>query len=130
MRSGTTRKTKPKEKAVEGLDQDKKSDQIFDFMQWWHTHSEDALDAILPKVREYGSTDLHIVGEALLKMMPQLEGKVHAAELGISFYLLGKVGRIIGGYADGHAPSDDTWYDTGIYALMAQRVRATGGIFP
>jgi len=116
---------------MEGKNQETDKDlRIDEFAEWWLEHADKSLAGMLPKVREYGSTDLQIVGEVMMKMMPQLEGKVHPAELGIAFYLLGKVGRIVGGYADGHAPSDDTWYDTGIYAMMAQRVRATGGIFP
>jgi hypothetical protein len=101
-----------------------------EFAEWWIATSEEALDTMMPKVREYGSTDLQIVGEAMMKMMPQLEGKVTPAELGIAFYLLGKVGRVIGGYVDGHAPSDDTWYDIEVYAKMARRTRETGGMFP
>lgn len=90
---------------------------------WWEATTRAELASMLPKVTEYGSHDLQIVGEALILLNPKLAGKAHPAEVGIAFYALGKIARIIGAYADGHSPSDDTWHDLAIYARMAQRVR-------
>jgi hypothetical protein len=63
----------------------------------------------------------------MMLMRPELRGKVHPSELGVAFYALGKMARIMGAYADGLAPSDDSWHDLAIYARMAQRVRHADG---
>ena len=94
---------------------------------WWEDTTEHELKSMLPKVIEYGSNDLTMIGEAMMLMRPELQDKIHPAELGIAFYALGKVARIIGAYADGIAPSDDSWHDLAIYARMAQRVRNADG---
>ena len=94
---------------------------------WWEDTTEDELRSMLPKVIEYGSHDLGVIGDIMMLMRPELRGKVHPAELGIAFYALGKVARIMGAYADDIAPSDDSWHDLAIYARMAQRVRDAGG---
>lgn len=93
---------------------------------WWNQTTKDELKSLLPKATEYGSHDLEIIGQALLLLNPKLQGKTHPAEIGIAFYALGKIARIIGAYADGHQPSDDSWHDLAIYARMAQRVRNAG----
>jgi hypothetical protein len=93
---------------------------------WWHWTSKEEIDSMLPKVIEYGSHDLKIMGDAMLLLKPELEGKVISEELAIAFYALGKIARIMGAYADGVAPSDDSWHDLAIYARMAQRVRDAG----
>jgi hypothetical protein len=94
---------------------------------WWATVAADEVNSMIPKVIEYGAHDLTIIGDVLLLMRPELKGKVEPAELGIAFYALGKMARIMGAYADGIKPSDDSWHDLGIYARMAQRVRAADG---
>lgn len=94
--------------------------------EWWNKTSKDEIDSMLPKVIEYGANDLKIMGDAMLLLKPELQGKVEPEELAIAFYALGKVARIMGAYADGVAPSDDSWHDLAIYARMAQRVRDAG----
>lgn len=93
---------------------------------WWESTSKAELDAIMPKVIEYGSSDLKLMGEALLMTMPQCRGKVLPEELAIAFYAFGKAARLMGAYADGVEPSDDTWHDLGVYSRMALRVRFAG----
>lgn len=94
---------------------------------WWAQTTSDELESMLPKVIEYGSHDLAVIGDVMLLMRPELRGKIHPSELGIAFYALGKMARIMGAYADGIAPSDDSWHDLAIYARMAQRVRDADG---
>lgn len=48
------------------------------------------------------------------------------AELGIWFYLVGKMARWRSAVRRGERVSDDTLHDIGVYARMAQRVRETG----
>jgi hypothetical protein len=93
---------------------------------WWESTSKAELDAIMPKVIEYGSSDLKLMGDALLMSMPQCKGKVQPEELAIAFYAFGKAARLMGAYADGVAPSEDTWHDLGVYSRMALRVRSVG----
>lgn len=94
---------------------------------WWENTTSDELASMLPKVIEYGSHDLAVIGDVMMLMKPELRDQVHPSELGIAFYALGKMARIMGAYADGIAPSDDSWHDLAIYARMAQRVRYADG---
>ena len=93
---------------------------------WWRDDTEVELAGVMPKAIEYGSSDLRLMGQAMLMFMPQCEGKVDAEELAIAFYALGKTARLIGAYVDGRVPSEDTWHDLAVYAKMAKRVRAVG----
>lgn len=97
--------------------------------QWWHDKAEEEVHGVIPKAIEYGSVDLEIVGFALRQM---IGGEIPSsnAELGIAFYLQGKVARLMGAYADGRSPSDDTWHDIAVYTKMGQRVRETDGRWP
>lgn len=94
--------------------------------EWWMTNAVQEMLTLVPKAIEYGSADLRVMGDAMLVLMPQLQGVVDGQELAIAFYQLGKVARLFGGYAQGHSPSDDTWYDQRIYAAMAAHVREFG----
>ena len=93
---------------------------------WWLEETKFELDSVLPKAIEYGSADLKVIGFALSQMIGEPKG-VTNDELGIAFYVLGKVARLIGGYADGRSPSSDTWHDIAIYTKMAQYARENGG---
>lgn len=94
--------------------------------RWWNETTKEELDSLMPKVVEYGSSDLKIMGEALLMLNPDLQENTEPEEIAIAFYALGKIARIIGAYADGVQPSHDSWHDLAIYARMAQRVRDAG----
>lgn len=96
-----------------------------DLVGWWTQTSNDELGDVLPKAVEYGSADLKIIGYAMSQMIGKPTLVTHE-ELGISFYLLGKVARLIGAYADGRKPSDDTWHDIAVYTKMAQFSRQFG----
>lgn len=93
---------------------------------WWRKTTEEELESLMPKVVAYGSRDLEVMGDVMLMSYPNLRGVVAPEELAIGFYSLGKMARIMGAYADGHAPSFDSWHDLAIYARMAQRVRDVG----
>lgn len=98
--------------------------------EWWMNHSQEELDMLMPKVAEYSSADLDIIGDILLRLRPDLVGVVPRVEFGIAFYALGKVARIFGAYSDGRIPSDDSWLDLAVYSKMALRTRDTGGNWP
>lgn len=97
-----------------------------DLGTWWGHVAAREFDAILPKVEQYGATDLRVLGAAMRSMAPQASSDVSDEELAIAFYAFGKLSRIMGAIADGRCPSDDCWHDLAVYAKMAQRVRETG----
>lgn len=99
---------------------------VQDLASWWIDEARGELDSVIPKAVEYGSADLKVIGFALSQMIGK-PTNVSTDELGIAFYVLGKVARLIGGYADGREPSDDTWHDIAIYTKMAQYAREHGG---
>lgn len=120
-------------KAAQQMEEMFKSDRVKALEAWWRQVAEDEIGRTVPKAMEYGSADLKIIGEALLLAMPKLaegltleERQKVGQELGIAFYLLGKTSRLFGAYERGRLPSDDTWFDIGIYAKMARRVREAG----
>ena len=104
-----------------------------DLEQWWQSVTRNDLEATLPKVAEYGSADLEVMGAAMIRLHPnhdamdEGERKQVGLEMAIAFYLLGKVSRLYGAYQSGGQPSDDTWLDASVYSMMGRRVRNSGG---
>jgi hypothetical protein len=102
-----------------------------ELLTWWRDTCEGDAQRTIPKAIEYGSIDLNIIGFALGECIPTLkeqrrEGSTEAAEMGIAFYLLGKIARMVSAYSEGQAPSDDTWMDVTVYSMMGRRVRDRG----
>lgn len=97
-----------------------------DLSAWWTgLAAEDAVPAAI-KAKEYGSTDLKIIGRAMREMIGIDPDIVTDEEIGIAFYALGKIARVISAIGSGSAPSDDTWHDITVYAMMVRRVREVG----
>lgn len=93
---------------------------------WWlHKASQEA-SAVVPKAAEYGATDLRDIGRDLADCMGREVTDEEATELGIFFYLRGKVARWVDAVKRGDRPSNDTIYDIGVYCRMAQRNRDVG----
>lgn len=95
---------------------------------WWEETSEAELVACVPKAVEYGSTDLAVIGRTQGRLMGR-ENLTHeeATELGIFFYLMGKIARWEDAIINGRRVSDDTLHDVAVYTKMMQRTRAVGG---
>ena len=99
--------------------------------RWWVQTARQEVEAVIPKALEYGSTDLAEIGRQLQEVMnPDLaiwldQGQV--LELGIYFYVVGKMARWTDAVRRGESVSDDTIHDIAIYCRMVQRVRAAGG---
>jgi hypothetical protein len=92
--------------------------------RWWIETSEEDCNAYQAKAREYGSADLEVMGVAMEKLHPNvLMTRETGIEMALAFYLLGKIARMIGGYAVGQRPSDDTLHDIVVYAMMVRRRR-------
>lgn len=108
-----------------------REDQFEELLAWWRMTSDHDAQRTIPKAIEYGSIDLNIIGFALGECIPALregrrEGSTEASEMGIAFYLLGKIARMVSAYSEGQRPSDDTWMDVTVYSLMGRRVRDRG----
>ena len=95
--------------------------------QWWLGQAENEIKRTVPKAVEYGATDLVDIGRDLARCMGRTVSDEEAAELGIFFYLRGKMSRWVDAVARGERVSDDTMFDLGVYVRMAQRVRSHGG---
>jgi hypothetical protein len=93
---------------------------------FWFDMAEKEATAIVPKALEYSATDLADIGHVLARTAGRTVSDEEAAELGVFFYLQGKLSRWAGAVAQGQRPSDDTIYDIGVYCRMAQRIRQAG----
>lgn len=94
---------------------------------WWHDTAASEIEKTVPKAIEYGSTDLIDIGVMLARTMRREVSEEEAAELGVFFYLIGKIARWQSAIERGERPSDDTLLDIGVYVRMAQRIRHAGG---
>lgn len=103
------------------------SDLALNLRDWWLGQAEDEIKRTVPKAVEYGATDLVDIGRDLARCMGRTVTDEEAAELGIFFYLRGKMSRWVDAVARGDRVSDDTLFDIGVYVRMAQRVRSHGG---
>lgn len=100
---------------------------------WWRTVNDLMIETVVPKAIEYGATDLRDLGVQVLEMSGREpltwesdDLTRYATEIGIAFYALGKLGRIVAAIKEKRTPSYDTWLDLAIYATMALRVHAKG----
>lgn len=95
---------------------------------WWEHTTQADIDRVVPKAVEYGSTDLSEIGRTMGQIMGR-EGLSHeeATEIGIYFYMVGKMARWTDAVKNGRRPSRDTIFDMKIYATMAERNLDVGG---
>lgn len=101
---------------------------------WWLAVAEREADAVVPKAIEYGATDLVEIGRHMVEAGVRVSREAvengldpELAELGVYFYMVGKMARWSDAIANGRSVSDDTLHDIGVYVRMVQRIRATGG---
>lgn len=97
--------------------------------EWWRDQSHAEMLACVPKAIEYGATDLAVIGRTMGRLMGRNGDLTHeeATEIGIYFYLVGKLARWEDAIVHGRRVSDDTLLDASIYIKMQQRNRAVGG---
>jgi hypothetical protein len=95
---------------------------------WWVDNAAAAADATIPKAIAYSSQDLADIGYTMAGMLGLKATSIEeATEIGLLFYLQGKLSRWIGAVKEGRRPSDDTLFDGMVYFTMAIRNRAVGG---
>jgi hypothetical protein len=102
-------------------------DKMQELVTWWTDLAVFEADRTVPKAIEYGADDLIEIGHALAAVSGKDLEPDEAAEWGIYFYMIGKIGRWTAAVRDGRRPSDDTIFDIKVYATMVQRIRAAGG---
>lgn len=102
--------------------------------KWWLELARQEATKVVPKAIEYGATDLAEIGRQLVTagvrvptFPSRIEKDAFYAELGVYFYVLGKLARWTDAVATGRQVSDDTLHDIGVYVRMVQRIRAAGG---
>lgn len=97
--------------------------------EWWRDKSYGEMKACVPKAVEYGSTDLAVIGRTMGRLMGRNGDLSHeeATEIGIYFYLIGKLARWEDAIIHGRRVSDDTLHDASVYIKMQQRNRDVGG---
>jgi hypothetical protein len=95
---------------------------------WWNDKSHGEMVACVPKAVEYGSTDLAVIGRTQGRLMGRHDlTHEEATEIGIFFYLMGKIARWEDAIVHGRRVSDDTLHDVAVYVKMQQRNRDVGG---
>lgn len=98
-----------------------------DVLEWWRNTADADAQRTVPKATEYGAYDLEVIGATLMRLMGwENEPARVGSELGVFFYLLGKVARMASAYADHRLPSDDTLFDATVYSMMMRRIREAG----
>ena len=102
-----------------------------ELMRWWVKSAHDEIASMTAKMVEYGgggrAEDLLQIGHTLATTQGRKVTDEEATELGIYFYLVGKMARWTAAVVDHDRPSDDTLHDISIYTRMAQRARVAGG---
>lgn len=104
-----------------------------DLNDWWIQQAQVEVERTVPKAIEYGATDLIDIGHNMI--VSGVKGPVNhdipmeewEAELGIYFYMVGKMARWRDAIQRGDRVSDDTLFDIGVYIRMVQRIRQCGG---
>ena len=101
-----------------------------DLSTWWAKTTENELQPMLNKIKEYGgdgmAIDLLDIGNQLARLSKREVTEAEAAELGCYFYILGKLARWSAAITENRQVSDDTLHDIGIYVRMVQRIRDCG----
>lgn len=105
-------------------DQKAKANELAD---WWNAQADAEIEMVVSKAIEYGATDLRDIGRDLAECMGRTVSDEEAVELGIYFYVRGKLSRWTDAVKRGDRVSDDTLKDIGVYVRMTQRTRLVGG---
>lgn len=95
---------------------------------WWRTHSKQTGEDFIAKLEQYGAGDLYGIGRAMAEMWEEDIDDDTAFELGVLFYVIGKIERLRSAYKNGQPGSDDTWHDIHVYAKMVLAHRE--GVWP
>jgi hypothetical protein len=100
---------------------------------WWTAINESEFGQTIAKCVEYGSEggDLVSIGRSMAEIAkaqppPGVSERQYWTELGIHFYLTGKVARAQEAFREGRMPSEDGILDSVVYSRMSRRTRQRG----
>lgn len=99
-------------------------EQLGELADWWQTTSDADFQGMVPKLTEYGSGDIELMGHAMA-VIGRFDHKT-GAESACWFYCLGKVARLMQDYHRKVEGKEDTWHDLSVYSMMARRIREVG----
>lgn len=100
-----------------------------EMIRWWVESDEENRQMAFYKRGIYGSADMVIMGAAMRVLAegePWTPDEKQAEQMAIGFYVLGKISRAFGAWAQGKDPSEDSWVDIEVYARMARAVEEFG----
>lgn len=89
---------------------------------WWLNTAAKDVEELIPKVAEYTSADLEVMGDVMKQWGLATDSGMEAA---CAWYLLGKIARCVAAYREGREPSADTLHDITVYSMMMRRIRET-----
>jgi len=103
-------------------------DLIADLKEWWGQKAAEDAILIVQKYQEYGNHALVTTGREIATLMGRENvTKAEAQELGIYFFMQGKLSRWKNAILNGERVSEDTVQDLTCYAMMARRVHEKDG---
>lgn len=101
---------------------------LAELANWWSNLGCRDSELVIKKYQEYGNTALLEVGGQLADVLGWENATVaQKQELGIWFFMVGKMARWKTAIFKGEQVSKDTLDDLAVYATMARRVHAKGG---
>jgi len=96
------------------------------FGEWVGKWAAEHIPQAEAKAVQYGSNSLAKKGHRFAAAVGQRVNQGQALELGVAQYTAEKADRIEDAILRGQLPTEDTWVDVAIYALMAQYIRQYG----
>ena len=95
--------------------------------EWWMATAEHDFNLIAPRIGEYASYDLDILGRVTLDMVDlPSDDLALRTEVACLWFAMAKIARALSAYKEGRRPSDDSLIDLNAYVYMARRARETG----
>lgn len=103
-----------------------------DWVYWWRHQTEIEIEMLRPKIITYGGSgasalDLVWIGQQMAATMGRQVDDTEATEIGIVWYLLGKIARMMAAIRSGQRVSEDSALDSAVYSRMFLRTRQSGG---
>lgn len=110
------------------MNADQRNEMAAELEAWWADTATLDAEKVIPKAAEYGSGDLKEIGQTMAKIAKMGDlSEAQATELGIYYYVVGKLARWTSAIERGDQVSDDTLLDLTTYLMMVRRTRDAGG---
>jgi hypothetical protein len=94
---------------------------------WWLATAEADFNLIAPRIAEYASYDLDVLGRITLEMLNlPSEDRALRTEVACLWFAQAKIARALSAYKEGRTPSEDSLLDCNAYLMMARRAREAG----